>query len=120
MKLKVKFGRRQLVWLAVAVLVVVALVVGRSSKDEQHKGLDAAAGRACSDFAAGVARAKTKPARLSLADKVMASSNRTENTLISKRAAAMGRSADDGNASWKASADALTSACRDAGWKSAT
>jgi hypothetical protein len=117
-KLKVKLGRRQIIPLVVIAVAICALLVSRSARDEQPAGLDADASRACSDFAAGYPHARTKVARLSLADKVMASSGKTRNALISKRAAEMGRSAGDSDARWKASADALTVACRDAGGKS--
>jgi hypothetical protein len=116
-KLKVKLGRRQIIPLVVIVVALGALLVSRSHQDPQPGGLDGAANRACSDFAAGYPRARTKVARLSLADKVMTSSNRSENALISKRAAEMGRSAGESDARWTASADALTAACRDAGGK---
>jgi hypothetical protein len=116
-KLKVKLGRRQIIALVVIGVAIIALVINRSAGDRQRGGLDADAQRACGDFAAGYSHATTKVARLKLADTVMASSSRTKNTTISKRAAEMGRSADDTTTRWKASATALVDACRDAGWK---
>ena len=116
-KLKVKMGRRQITILVVVALAIFALVVSRSKEDEKAGVLDDAANRACSTFAAGYPRAKTKTARLGLADRVMVDSGRTDNAAISKRAAELGRNADADNATWKASAAALTGACREAGWK---
>lgn len=118
MKLKWKANKRLLTVLGVAALVVVALMFGNSKKQSeqpQSGRLDSAAVRSCDDFAAGYPKARTKPDRLALADKVM-TSGRTGNEVISKRQAEMGRSAGDGNPQWKASADALIGACRDAGW----
>jgi hypothetical protein len=116
-KLKWKADKRLLTILGVAALVVVALMVGNSRKQpaQQAGSLDSAAVRSCDDFAAGYSRARTKPARLALADKVM-TSGRTGNEVISKRLAEMGRSAGDGDPQWRASAGALLGACRDAGW----
>jgi hypothetical protein len=119
-KLKLKLSRRQLIALGVAVLVVVALLFSRANGDDAGQGpdpLDTAASQACSDFDAGYADARTKTARLALADKVMQSTGESENDQIADRAAELGRSAGDGGAEWKTSAGALTTACRDAGWK---
>lgn len=119
MKLKWKANKRLLTILGVAALVVVALMVGNSRKQQPASragSLDSAAVRSCDDFAAGYPKARTKPARLALADKVM-TSGRTGNEVISKRQAEMGRSAGDGDPQWKAGADALLRACRDAGWR---
>lgn len=120
MKLKVKLGRRQIAVIAVIGLAIAALLFSKSREDPQPGKLDADANSACSTFAAGYPRARSMTARLALADKVMAFSGRTDNATISKRAAEMGRSADGDNAAWKASADALTAACADAGWKPAS
>jgi len=114
-KLKFKPNKRLLTIAGVVALVVVALMVGNSDREAKPGPLDGAAIRSCDDFAAGYPSASTKPARLALADKVM-TSGRTGNELIAQRQAEMGRSAADGNPRWKASADALLSACRDAGW----
>lgn len=117
MKLKWKANKRLLTIAGVVALVVVALMVGNSRKQPVRQGpLDSAAVRSCDDFAAGYPKARTKPARLALADKVM-TSGRTGNEVISQRQAEMGRSAGDGNPQWKASGDALIGACRDAGWR---
>lgn len=116
MKLKVKLGRRQVVLLVAAVLVIGALLAGRAADEPPATGLDDAADRACSDFAAGNPRARTRAARLALADRVAPSARRTGNTTIEQRAAELGRRATGTAADWKAGADALTGACRDAGW----
>ncbi|WP_306214793.1 hypothetical protein [Actinoplanes sp. RD1] len=120
MKLKLKLSRQQLIVLGIAVLVVVALLFSRANGDDAAQGpgpLDAAAGQACTDFDAGYPDARTKTARLALADKVMQSTGKSENDQIAERAAELGRSAGDGGTEWKTSAGALTTACRDAGWK---
>jgi hypothetical protein len=116
---KLKLNRRQLVIGAVILLVVVAaLFASRANKADTTAGvLDDPASRACSDFAAGYPDARTKTARLKLADKVMESTMQTENDLIRDRAAAMGRMANDSNTEWKSSANALTDACKNAGWQ---
>jgi hypothetical protein len=109
-------NKRLLTILGVVALVVIALMVGNAKKSEPRQGpLDSAAIRSCDDFAAGYPRARTKPARLALADRVMTSGH-TGNDVIAERQAELGRSAADGNPKWKTSADALLSACRDAGW----
>jgi hypothetical protein len=116
-KLKLKLNKRYLVIAVVAVLALWAVLVGRGGDgDVQAAPLDAAADRACSDFAAGYPRARTEAGRLSLADKVAASSARTGNDGIADRAAQVGRSADESAAEWRSSADALLEACRAAGW----
>ena len=104
---------------AVVALAVVALLVGRAHHPAGPEPMDAAAHRACSDFAAGYPRAHSEAARLALADKVTASSSRSDNRAIARRATEMGSSANEDDAAWEASADALTAACRDAGWASA-
>jgi hypothetical protein len=118
-KLKVKLSRRQITVLVVAVLAVAALLMSRSRAADEAGGggLDQAANRACADFAAGYPRARSTTSRLQLADKVMVSSQRTDNTPIARRAADLGGSADDGTAAWTSAAGALTAACRDAGWR---
>ena len=115
LKLKLKPNKRLLTIAGVAALVVIALMVGHRGGRPERGPLDSAASRSCDQFAAGYPRASTKAARLALADKVM-TSGRTDNELISQRQSEMGRSAADGNPQWKTSADALLSACRDAGW----
>jgi hypothetical protein len=96
----------------VVVIVAVLAVFGAvSHHTADHGGFDSAAQQACSDFADGYPHAKAKSSRLALADKVMGSSQRTKNTDIKSRAAAMGRDAADGGTAWKNSAKALTNAC---------
>jgi hypothetical protein len=114
-KLKVKLNKRLLTVLGVAALMIIALMVGNAKRQPRPDALDSAAVRSCDDFAVGYPGAGTRPARLALADKVM-TSGRTGHELIRQRQAEMGRSAGDGGARWKASADALLAACRDAGW----
>lgn len=114
---KFKLNKRSLVIAVVAVLALWALLASRSGDDQQAAPLDSAADRACTDFAAGYPRARTEAARLTLADKVAASSAKTGNDAIADRAAAMGRSADESDAAWRASGDALLDACRTAGWR---
>jgi hypothetical protein len=115
----IKLSKRQMMIPIVAALAVGGLMVSRSAHDDSPGSLDDAANRACSDFAAGYPRARTKTARLALADRVTASSGRTGNKQISQRAVEVGRTADDGSTAWQDSAQALTTACRDAGWRTA-
>ncbi|NMO53465.1 hypothetical protein HH310_20040 [Actinoplanes sp. TBRC 11911] len=119
MKLNLKLSKRPMMIAAVAVLAMGAVMVSRSSHDDSAGSLDDAANRACSDFAAGYPQARTKTARLALADRVTASSGRTGNRQISQRAVDVGRTADDGSTAWRDSAEALTTACRAAGWQAA-
>ncbi|SDT70238.1 hypothetical protein [Actinoplanes derwentensis] len=106
-------------WLMIAaVAVAIVLVMGnrdRSAEPEAAGRLDDAAKTTCDSFAKSYPGAKTKTARLALADRTLASSARTDNDAISKRAGDLGRNADDG-ATWKSSADALIGACQNAGW----
>ena len=116
--MKVKLDKRT--WIIVGVIVVALLIAWsatRSRTGAQEPGrLDEAAARACSDFADGYERARTKTARLALADRVSQSSGDTENEAIGDRATAIGRSADEGGDAWERDGDALTDACRAAGW----
>ncbi len=116
MAVKVKLNKRVLVIGLIAVLGLFALVAGRSDDTPEAGTLDAAADQACTEFALGYPRARSSTARLSLADQVTASSQKSDNDAIRDRANAVGRSADETNAEWEASADALTEACRAAGW----
>lgn len=116
-KLKLKPSRKLLTVVVIVGLVLVALLVARSGRRNPAAGLDAPAERACSDFAAGYPHAKSKSARLALADKVTRSSSQSRNATIAKRAADVGRNAGGTEAHWTASADALTAACQSAGWK---
>jgi hypothetical protein len=114
---KLSLNKRQVVIAGVVVAVVlVGLAVGRSSGEDQVGKLDAPATQACTDFAAGYPAARGKTARLALADKVSTSVAGSENEVIADRVGAMGRSANDSDTVWKSAADALTQACRDAGW----
>jgi len=115
---KVSLSKRGLVIACVAVVVILAaLTVGRSGEDDPGGGpLDAPANRACTDFADGYSQAGTPAERLALADEVSTSSAGTDNQVIADRVLAVGRSANDSDADWESAADALTQACRDAGW----
>ena len=98
---------------AVVAVAVLALMVSRGrGGDSGPEAIDAHARQACADFAAGYPKARSKTARLALADKVTANSSKSENDEIRKRAAAMGASANDSDAEWRAAGDALTTACR--------
>jgi hypothetical protein len=114
-KLK-KPSARLVAVVAIVALVIFGLLASRSAKDDQHQGLDAAARQACDDFDRGYPAAGTKPERLALADKVTTSSRKSGNNEVKTKADEWARTADDGGAAWKSSADALTAACRDAGW----
>jgi hypothetical protein len=116
---KVKLSKRQLVIAGVVVVVVlIGLAVGRSADSGQGAGpLDTPATRACATFADGYPEAKDAAARLALADEVSKAAAGTDNEVIADRVLAVGREANDSNADWKSAADALTRACRDAGWK---
>jgi predicted transcriptional regulator len=120
--LKLKLNKRQITIGLVVALALIALLVSRAGRDggtDTPGTLDDWARQACDDFAAGYPKARTDTTRLALADKVVASSARTDNDAIGKRAAEMGHAADEGNAAWKRSATALTTACRNAGWTAA-
>ena len=120
MALKVKVNKRVIAVAAVAALVIVALVVsrGRDGGGDGPGTLDGPAAQACSDFNAGYARARTGSTRLALADKVSASTMKTDNDAISNAAMKVGDAANESNAEWKSAGDALLKACRDAGWSS--
>jgi hypothetical protein len=117
MKFKLDLKKNK-VALAVAAIVVVVggYALSTSSSSDAPEKIDQPAARACADFTDGYQRARTKTARLALADKVNKSSAVSENNQIADRALAVGRSADDGNAQWKQDGDALAKACKDAGW----
>jgi len=114
----VSLNKRQvLIGGAVILVVLVGLAVGRSAREEQGAGpLDAPAAQACSDFADGYRDADTPTTRLALADQVSKSAAGSDNEVIADRVLAVGRSANDSDAEWESAADALTQACRDAGW----
>lgn len=112
-----KLSRRQITIIAVVALVLVACMISRSKKGNETDGLDAAARQACDDFAAGYPKADDKTGRLALADKVTASSGKSDNRDIQEKAAAMGNAAGDGGTAWTSAATALEDACRNAGWK---
>jgi hypothetical protein len=116
-KLKLKLGRWQLI-LVIAVVVVVAALLVHRSKSSGPSGageLDSHAAQACGDFSDGYPKARTKSARLSLADKVTSSSAKSDNATIRDKAMAIGRNTDD-NSHWKASATDLLDACHQAGF----
>jgi hypothetical protein len=121
-KLKLKWGKKQIIALVIAALVVFALVTGNRADNDGDGGgqsagsLDNGAVVACDDFAAGSAKARSDATRLALADKVTASAAKSDNDAVRARAMELGRSADEGNAAWRTSANALTQACQDAGW----
>ncbi|WP_250037314.1 hypothetical protein [Paractinoplanes maris] len=122
MKLKLKMGTKQIAALVIAVLVVFALLVGRGRSGDDGGGgqsggtLDNGAVVACDDFAAGSGQARSDSTRLALADKVTASAAKSDNDAVRARAMELGRNADEGNAAWRTSSNALTQACEDAGW----
>jgi hypothetical protein len=116
-KLKLKLNKQQLAVAAVAALAVFAMTSTGPAAGEQQGTFDDAANRACTDFAAGYPQAGTETARLALADRVTASSAGSSHQPIAERAADLGSSANDGDAAWTASAEALAGACRDAGWQ---
>jgi hypothetical protein len=112
-----KLGRWQLILLVVVVVVVAALLVhrSRSTAPSGPGRMDAHATRACRDFAHGYAQAKTKSARLSLADKVTASSSKSDNRTIRDKAMAVGRNTDD-TSHWRASGGDFLDSCHAAGF----
>ncbi len=118
MKLKFKLGKVQIAALVIAGLVILALLLSRSGNggSSGDNTLDNAAVKACDDFAAGSAAARSQTARLGLADKVTASATRSDNDAVRDRAMELGRNADETNAVWRTSATAFSQACTDAGW----
>ncbi|GIE94183.1 hypothetical protein [Paractinoplanes rishiriensis] len=118
MKLKFKPNRKQLIVVGIVALVALGLMANRPESDggAASGGLDDAGRQACNDFADGYADAENKPQRLALADKVMTSSRRTDNDAIADAAMELGTKASTGGSAWRSSADAFTTACRDADW----
>ncbi|MFI5844038.1 hypothetical protein ACIA8K_30510 [Catenuloplanes sp. NPDC051500] len=119
MKLKFKPSRTTIILVVVAVAAVAWGLL--SSRAEEGGGqpagtLDDPARQACTDFAAGRDAADSKGPRLSLADNVLASTRRTDNSRIADSASALGRNANDSDQEWTESADAFAAACKDAGW----
>jgi hypothetical protein len=112
-----KLGRWQLILLIAVVVVVAALLVHRSkSSGSSGPGtMDSAATQACTDFAHGYGKARTKSARLSLADKVTASSAKSDNRTIRDKAMAIGRDAGD-TSHWRAAGGDFLDACHAAGF----
>lgn len=106
-------------WLVIAaVVVLVVLVMGNRDTSEEPASagpLDAAAKQTCDEFSEAYPKARSKVARLSLADRAMVASRRSENDAIARQAGELGHATDDG-AQWKSTADALLDACRTAGW----
>jgi hypothetical protein len=114
---KLSLNKRQVLLAGVVLAVVlVGLAVGRSSGEEQDGRLDDAAAQACTDFADGYPQARNRTARLALADQVSKSVAGTDNDTIADRVRAVGESANESDTAWKSDAEALTRACRDAGW----
>lgn len=117
MKFKLDLKKNKVALVVAAVVVVVGgLALSTSSRSDAPEKIDQPAAQACTDFSDGYPQARTKTARLALADKINKSSAGSENTRIADRALAVGRSADDGNAQWKQDGDALVNACKEAGW----
>lgn len=110
-------SRKQLAAVGIVVLLLIGLLVARRAGQDDSGRMDTPAAQACTDFADGYPHARSKAARLALADKVTHSSSQSDNDTIADRATEMGRSAGDTDARWKSSANALTNACRAAGWK---
>jgi hypothetical protein len=118
-KLSFKPTKVQLIAIGVAAVAAFGLMANGSASEDQPPAagpLDTHARQACDDFEAGYPDAGSKPERLTLADKVTTSTRRTGNEAIRDRGVELGLRAGDGGAPWRSSADALTSACRDAGW----
>ncbi|MGA5299802.1 hypothetical protein ACPCHT_07730 [Nucisporomicrobium flavum] len=116
--MKVKLSKQTLIIIGVVcVALLIAWSATRSSTSAQGPGqLDDPAAQACTDYADGYAQARSKTARLALADKVSQSSRDSDNDAIQDRATALGRSAADGGSAWKQDGDAFEDACRAAGW----
>lgn len=116
-KLKFKPSRTTII-LAVIVAAALAwgLTAGGDAENDSPGTLDDPARQACTDFAAGRDAADSKGPRLSLADNVMASARRTDNSKIADSASALGRKANNSDQEWTEAADGLATACRDAGW----
>ncbi len=106
-------------WLAIAaVAVVVVLVMGNRDRSEEPAAvgpLDEVAKTTCDGFAEDYPDAKSRTARLALADRTATASSRTDNEAVEDRAGGLGRTAGD-DTEWKAAAEALLKACRDSGW----
>ncbi|GAB7044151.1 hypothetical protein JCM9533A_80020 [Catenuloplanes niger JCM 9533] len=116
-KLKFKPSRQMVIILVVAAAAVAwGLLAGRSPQSSEPGTLDDAARQACADFAAGRDAADSKGPRLALADNVMASARRTDNSRIADSASALGRKANNSDREWDEAADGLATACADAGW----
>ena len=116
-KLNFKPSRTTIIVAVVAVAAVAwGLTAGGDPQNDTPGPLDDAARQACADFAAGRDAADSKGPRLSLADNVMASARRTDNSRIADSASALGRKANNSNQEWSEAADGLATACKDAGW----
>jgi hypothetical protein len=121
-KLKFKPSRTTIIIVVVAVAAVAwGLLAGDpdGGAGPQPGTLDDAARQACADFAAGRDAADSKAPRLSLADNVLASTRRTDNSRIADSASALGRKANDSDQEWTEAADGFAAACKDAGWSAA-
>lgn len=106
-------------WLVIAaVAVMIVLVLGNRDRAEEPQAagpLDDAAKQTCDSFAEDYPKAKSRTARLALADRTLAASARTENDAIGRRAGELGRNSDD-DTTWKTAATTLLDACKGAGW----
>ncbi|WP_157240267.1 hypothetical protein [Catenuloplanes japonicus] len=117
MKLKFKPSRTTIIIAVVAVAAVAwGLTSGGDPAGQSPGTLDDPARQACTDFAAGRDAADSKGPRLSLADNVLASTRRTDNSRIADSASALGRKANDSDQEWTEAADGFAAACKDAGW----
>ena len=108
---------------AVALTLAVPAVAGcepetslaAESSEVTTTGLDANGREACAEFRSGWQRATDTAARLQLADAVERHARRSDSAAVSDSAAAMGRSADDGDQAWRAASDDLLRTCGQAG-----
>ncbi len=79
--------------------------------------VDYEARKACASLTAGYGRATTTAKRLALADRVNRWSAGSDNPAIVRRGTAVGRSADEGDRSWRAATKEFQRVCRQAGWR---
>ena len=99
--------------------VVLCLSAGGCREDPAGAtaaAVDYEARQACASFTAGYGRATSTAKRLALADRVNRWSAGSDNPAIVRRGTAVGRSADEGDRSWRAAAAEFRKVCRQAGW----
>ena len=84
-----------------------------ADSQDSASGLDASGREACAEFEAGWEEATDTPARLLLADSVERQVRRSDDPELTGSATAMGRSADEGDAAWRAAATDLLRTCGD-------